>query len=431
MRPANLLIVDSDPGTNTVLVEAVGRLGLSTVNARSAGEALQRFEQLAPAVVILYLGQRDKTGLQLLRRLTRSSQVPVIAVVEAGCVRVAVEAMRDGAFDVFDKHATSHDVEQAVGAALTHSSVHSYGEVFRRSPKMQALETVVARLAAVSTPVLVRGESGVGKEVVARVIHQLSDRSERPFVKLTWAALPADHVVSELETAVVATRDGTLFLDEIGDATAAAQTRLLHIMAGKGSMPRVIAATSADMNQLVTAGVFRRDLYQRLALATIDIPPLRERREEIDVLTHRFLERFSREFQRPMPPVSRSMAELLRSYEWPGNVRELESLLKRWVVLGGEGSVRSQIEARRAAAQRKHGARTGTGPGLREIGRRAARDAERTALQEALLRAKGNRAAAARELKVSYRTLLQKITEVGLTPPTRMKRTSNAQLPLA
>ena len=171
------------------------------------------------------------------------------------------------------------------------------------------------------------------------------------------------------------------------------------------------------------AGVLRKDLYQRLGLATIDIPPLRERREEIHVLTHRFLERFSREFQRPMPAVSRSMAELLRTYEWPGNVRELESLVKRWVVLGGESSVQAQIEARRAAAQRRRAAKSRTGPGLREIGRRAARDAERTALQEALLLAKGNRAAAARELKVSYRTLLQKLSEVGLAPPARIKRT--------
>jgi two-component system response regulator AtoC len=423
MCPANVLIIDPDPETTTAFTEAVGRLGLNAVHTERAGEALQRFEQLAPPVVILHLAQSDKTGLSCLKRLTHGSQVPVIAVVEAGCVRVAVEAMREGAFDVLDKQATSHEIEQAVGAALTHSSVHSYGEIFRRSPKMQALETVVARLAAVSTPVLVRGESGVGKELIGRVIHQLSDRSERPFVKLTFTALPADRVVSELEGASVATPDGTLFLDEIGDASAAAQTRLLSIMAGKGPVPRLIAATSADMNRLVTAGVFRRDLYELLALATIDIPPLRERREEIDVLTRRFLERFSREFQRPMPLVSKSMAELLRSYEWPGNVRELESIVKRWVVLGGEGSVRAQIEARRAAAGRRHAAQAGAGPGLREIGRQAAREAERAALQEALLGARGNRAAAARALRVSYRTLLQKLTEVGLAPPTRVKRT--------
>jgi two-component system response regulator AtoC len=423
MRPANVLIVDSDPATTTAFVEAVGRLGLTAVSEKRVGEALAHFEQLAPTVVILYLRQRDKAGLQLLRRLTRGSRVPVIAVVEAGGVRVAVEAMREGASDVLDEQATPHEIEHAVGAALTHRSAHGYGEVLSLSPKMQALETVVERLAAVSTPVLVRGESGVGKEVVARVIHQLSARSERPFVKLTWTALPTDRVVSELEAAIAATPDGTLFLDEIADAPAAAQTRLLNIMAGQGPLPRVIASTSADLHQLVTAGVLRTDLYQRLGLATIDIPPLRERREEIDVLTHRFLERFSREFQRPMPPVSRSMAELLRTYEWPGNVRELESLVKRWVVLGGESSIRAQIEARRAAAQRRRAAKSGTGPGLREIGRRAARDAERTALQEALLRAKGNRAAVARELRVSYRTLLQKLSEVGLAPPARIKRT--------
>jgi DNA-binding NtrC family response regulator len=405
------------------LTEVVRRLGLNAVHAKKAAEALPRLEQLAPAVVTLYLSRNDKTGLQLVRRLVHGSQVPVIAVVDTGSVRVAVDAMRDGAFDVLDREATIQEIEQAVGAALTHSPLQNYGEMFGRSPRMQALEPVIARLATVSTPVLVRGESGVGKEVIARVIHQLSERSERPFVKLTWTALPADRVVKELEGVVAANPDGTLFLDEISEASAAAQTRLLNIMTRKGPMPRVIAATSADLNQLVDRGAFRRDLYQRLAHAMVEIPPLRERREEIDGLAERFLERFSRDFQRPLPSVSDSMAELLRNYEWPGNVRELESIVKRWVVLSDEATVRAEIEARQAAARRRHAAQAGTARGLREIGRLAAREAERAALQEALVLANGNRAAAARRLRVSYRTLLQKLAEAGLTSAMKGERT--------
>ena len=422
MRQISALIITTDPVTAATFVEVVEHLGLNAVHADGAGEALQRFEQLAPAVVILDLAPSDVPKLQFLRHLTRGIQVPVIALAEAGSLRVVVGAMRAGAIDVLDKNATAHDVEQAIQAALMGISVHSYREIFRHSPHMQALEAVVVRLAAVSTPILIRGESGVGKEVIARTIHDLSDRSERPFRKVGWTALPADRALSELE-GIVSAADGTLFLDEINEASAAAQTRLLSILAGDDPKPRLIAATSVDMTRLVTSAVFHRDLYERLAVATIDVPALRERREEIDTLTHRFLERFAREFQRPIPPVSESMAELLRSYDWPGNVRELEGIVRRWIVLGGEGGIRAEIEARRAAVRRRHEAPNGASPGLREISRRAAREAERLVLREALLRARGNRAAAARELKINYRTLLQKVNDLGLAPPTKLKPT--------
>jgi len=414
---ASALIVDLRP-TARAFGDAVARLGLIPAYAEGAGEALQRFEELTPAVVLLGVEPSDLPGLQLLNRLSGSRHIPVIAVVESGSLRVAIEAMRRGAIDVLDKHATIRDVEEAIESVLTHGSVQRYGEVFRHSPKMQALGTVVTRVAAVSTPVLIRGESGVGKEIVAQAIHRLSSRSAEPFFKLTWMALPAERVVRELEGIFSAAPDGTLFLDEIGDASPAAQKRLLRSLASEASKPRVIATTSTELNRLVTAGVFLRELYERLTQAIVDVPPLRERREEIGALTHQFLERFAREFQCPKPPLTEAMAEFLRSYDWPGNVRELESIVKRWVVLGGEDSVRAEIAARLVASRRKHAARIGAGLGLREIGRLAAREAERLALQEAMLRARGNRAAVARELKVSYRTLLQKLAETGLASET-------------
>jgi|RhiMetdeSRZDD1v2_1073273.scaffolds.fasta_scaffold97586_6 two-component system, NtrC family, response regulator AtoC len=424
-RSGNVLIVTTDSGTTALYTEAAARLGLHAVHAANRAESLQRFEQIAPVVVILDLALIEAPQLQLPRRLTDGRQIAVIGVAPVGKLRMVVEAMLSGAADVLNKHATAHEVEQAIQAAVTGVtgvSITREEDLFRLSPKMQALEPVVARLAAVSSPVLIRGESGVGKEVIARVLHRRSDRSERSFLKLALTALPAEDVLSELEGAVAAASDGTLFVDEIGEASAALQARLLSILAGKGPKPRVIAATSADMNRLVTRGVFRKELYKRLALVTIDIPPLRERREEINALTHRFLERFACEFQRPMPLVTRSMADLLRGYAWPGNVRELESIVRRWVVLGDESSVRAQIEARQRAVRRRHAAPAGTALGLLEIGRGAAREAERVALQEALLRTRGNRAAAARELKISYRTLLQKLAGAKLAPPSRVKR---------
>src|SRR4029434_6872639 len=166
-------------------------------------------------------------------------------------------------------------------SVLTHGSVQRHGEVFRHSPKMQALGRVVTRVAAISTPVLVRGESGVGKEIVAQAIHRLSSRSAEPFFKLTWMALPAERVVSELEGIFSAAPDGTLFLDEIGDASPAAQKRLLRHPASEAREPRVIAATSTDLNRLVTAGVFLRELYERLTQAIARVPALRARRARI------------------------------------------------------------------------------------------------------------------------------------------------------
>jgi len=287
---------------------------------------------------------------------------------------------------------------------------------------MREVGTIVARLASLATPVLIRGESGVGKEVVALVIHQLSDRSDQEFVKIFCAAVPADVAQAELSRAQDDLRGGTLFLDEVSAASAAAQGQILEILADR--QIRVLASTTTDMHGVVAGGLFRRDLYERLAVATVDVPPLRERRDEIDGLVKHFLDRFGREFQRPAPTVSDAMAELLRTYDWPGNVRELQDIMKRWLVLGGEDQVRSEIEARRAAIRRTDGLAIGSSLGLRDIARRAAREAERLTLQEALRRSKGNRAAVARQLKVSYKTLLQKLADAGLSNARRRNRSA-------
>lgn len=294
--------------------------------------------------------------------------------------------------------------------------------VFGASAKMRELANVAVRIAALSTPVLVRGEGGVGKEVVAAAIHRFSDRSNGKFLKVACASLPASLLEAELfgENGLGAGKvreaeGGTLFLDEVGDASASAQARLVKVLDDSPNNPRLIAATSADMYSLVATGRFRGDLYERLAVATIDVPPLRERREEIDSLVQSFLERYSRQFHRPVPSMSDTMGALLRSYDWPGNVRELENIVKRWVVLDMEEQVREEIEARREATRRASTTTNGRSLGLRDIARQAARDAERLALQDALNRSNGNRAAAARQLKVSYKTLLQKLAETGLS----------------
>jgi two-component system, NtrC family, response regulator AtoC len=421
MLSRRALIIGPDSASRALFIEVARRLGLEAIHVDEGPEALKRFSEITPSLIIFDLALPDLPSRPLLGRLARSGQVPVIAVAEAADVRATVEAMRAGATDVLDKLASADEVEHAIRTAVPcettagenqNLSSSRYEDIFRHSQKMRALERVVVRLAALPTPVLIRGESGVGKECIAVAIHHLSGRSDRPFLKLPCGALPSALLEAKLHEIEPAALGGILFLDEVGEAPAATQARLLRIVSDDSI--RVLAATSADMYRLVAAGLFRSDLYERLAVATIDVPPLRHRREEIAARVQRFLERFAREFHRPVPQVSEATADLLRTYAWPGNVRELEHIVKRWVVLGDEDSVREEIESRRVAEQSAHMTRSDS-LGLRDIARRAAREAERMALEEALRRFQGNRAAVARFLKVSYKTILQKLDEAGLS----------------
>src|SRR5438094_1141021 len=352
MLSRRALIIGPDSASRALFSEVVRRLGLEAIHIDEGPDALKRFSEIAPSLIVFDLTLPDLPSRPLLGRLARSGPVPVIAVAEAADVRATVEAMRAGATDVLDKLASADEVEHAIRTAVPcettadekqSPSSSRYEDIFTHSQKMRALERVVVRLAALPTPVLIRGESGVGKECVAVAIHHLSGRSDQPFLKLPCGALPSDVLEAKLHEIEPAARGGILFLDEVGDAPATTQARLLRIVSDDSADIRVLAATSADMYRLVAAGLFRSDLYERLAVATIDVPPLRHRREEIDSLVQRFLERFAREFHRPVPHVSEAMAELLRTYTWPGNVRELEQIVKRWVVLGDEDHVRDEI----------------------------------------------------------------------------------------
>ena len=430
----NALIVQSTRNEDAHTSEAVRTVGLKPVTATGGLEALNRSREVSPAVVVLDLSVTDVPARRLLEHFG-TERVPVVGMTEGPDLRTAVDAMRAGAADVIDKHGASGDLERALRTPLPTLTRDldtaqvpatfraQYQELFRQSDRMRALEPVVARLATIAAPVLIRGEAGVGKEGVALAIHYLSDRSRRPFVKVPCAGLPADVLEIELGNMVTAAHDGTLFLHEVGELSSAIQDELGYFLNGSAGALRVLASTSIDMYTLVAARRFRGDLYERLAIVTLDVPPLRERREEIDRLVERALERYAREAERPVPLLTAEMADTLRSYAWPGNIHELENIVKRWVLLGTTEPIRAELAARHAATTRGRRSSIGGALGLREIARAAAREAERVALQEALRRAKGNRAAVARELKVSYKTLLQKLSDVGLatTPRRRQK----------
>ena len=316
------------------------------------------------------------------------------------------------------------------------------------SGKMQPIRDLVSKVAATNTTVLLRGESGVGKEVVARAIHKASPRAGRHFLKVNCAALPGELLESELfghekgaftgayrqkPGKFEAADQGTLLLDEIGEMPLRLQAKLLHVLqdgefsrvGGEkiiGTDVRLIAATNRDLEASMRSHQFREDLYYRLNVIEIRIPPLRERREEIPVLVDHFLRKFNAQYGRAVD-VPAETIRAFADYQWPGNIRELENAVKRIVVLGSARPVHVEIVAN------LNGARLGGRPGvvalearpnpdapisLKDIARQAARDAERVAIKEVLDRVHWNRAKAARLLQISYKALLYKIVQCGL-----------------
>ena len=315
------------------------------------------------------------------------------------------------------------------------------------SPQMRAVRTVIESVADTDATVLIRGESGVGKDLVARAIHSASGRGHGPFVKVNCAAIPPGLLESELfghEKGAFTgahrrkpgqfeyANKGTIYLDEIAELPLALQAKLLHVLqdfrfsrvGGHGLIDvdaRVVAATNRDLEHAMARSEFREDLYYRLNVVEIRIPPLRERKEEIPLLASSFLSRFNAQYGRTKQLSSETMARL-SEHSWSGNVRELENVIRRMVVLtDGEQAFEALVARQRNGHASTHAAASIASEGLREIARRGAREAERKALVEVLDRVQWNRAEASRILKVSYKTLLNKISECKLSPPSQRR----------
>jgi two-component system response regulator AtoC len=306
------------------------------------------------------------------------------------------------------------------------------------------------QVADTDVTVLIQGESGSGKEVVARTLHSVSNRADKPFVKVNCAALPEELLESELfgyergaftgahqrkQGKFEFAHKGTIFLDEIAEMSPGLQAKLLQVLQDSeftrlgGNLEihvdvRVVCATNRDLDQMVERGAFRKDLFFRLNVVSVMLPPLRERREEIPRLVESFVRRFSARYGRPSPQLSDRLMNALNRYSFPGNVRELENVIKRVIVLENENLVIEEMlryehgergESRLRSLIEEIEATAGEIP-LREVGRRAALEAERGAIDRALHHTNWNRKQAARLLGVSYKTLLQKIRGCGLEP---------------
>ncbi|MFQ5700009.1 MAG: sigma-54-dependent transcriptional regulator [Myxococcota bacterium] len=469
-RPPQILCVDDAEGIRTYLKNLLGLKGYEVLLAEDGAQALEILAGGAtPEVVLLDVMMPGMDGLETLGKIRElHPAVPVIMLSVVGKAQTIVEAMNLGAADYLNKPFEEEELELAIHKVLETESLKDENQELRErlraheerdlesylwaSDKMRRIHELIEQVADADVTVLIHGESGSGKEVIARTVHELSNRKEAPFVKINCAALPEELLESELFgyergafTGASGRKSGkfelanlgSIFMDEIGEMSAPLQAKLLQVLQDGEFCPlggqhdvrvdvRVIAATNRDLTAMVAEGSFREDLYYRLNVVNISVPPLRERREEIPILVDHFLRRFSRKYTRPCPTLSESLVQQMLAYPWPGNVRELENLMKRLVVLQSEDTILGDLRQGAAAAAAAPPAPRGTPDeappeddaldlvSLRDIGKRAARDAEREALRRVLYQTNWNRKKAAKILEVSYKTLLQKIKECGL-----------------
>jgi len=314
--------------------------------------------------------------------------------------------------------------------------------IFGNSDKMRAINEIISRIADTDVPVLVSGENGTGKELVANAIQNRSLRKKKPFVKVSCVSIPGDLLESELFgyekgafTGAYQSKPGrfefahmgTIFLDEIGDMPLSLQAKLLRVLqegeffrlGGKDEVKvdtRLISATNRNLEEMVKDNKFREDLFHRLNVIRIQLPPLRGRKEEIPSLVQYFLKKYGKEYNRKIESISDENLDLLYNYSWPGNIRELENTIKKIIVLGDEGAVLKRLATRKSIEKPvdKPVFDDFNGYSLKEIGKRAALDAEKKAIKKVLAQTRWNRSQAAKILKISYKTLLYKIKESGL-----------------
>ena len=509
MTPARLALVDDDQQFVEYLETLLKMRGYDVQPFTSGTDLLQSLHgETPPDVVLLDVSMPGMDGLETLKAIrVAHPHVQVVMLSGGTAPATVVDAMRQGAIDYVVKPDDPEGLGEAALEAAIRTAVEKTvlsSEVARLrtqvgqdpegapfwgpSPAMRHVMSMVDRVADSDVGVLLRGESGVGKEVIARELHRRSPRRSKPFVKVNAAALPSELLESELfghergaftgaQTARVGkfefANHGTLMLDEIAEMPAGLQAKLLHVLQDNeftklGSNRavtvdvRIIAATNRDLEAMMRAGSFREDLYYRLQVIELFVPPLRERREEIPQLIEFFLVKYSERYGRPLRRPSDALRETLLEYAWPGNVRELENVIKRFVILQDEGLVLAELKRARANAESSIPPRVPApspaapvpiapplsasqpspteaapstppvhpipdvdddandsaptnGVSLPELAREAAMRAERTAIQQALDRFRWNRRKAADYLGVSYKTLLNKMKECGIS----------------
>jgi len=485
-----VMVVDDDLAMCGFLQDFLVSRGYGALTISNSDEAVRRFHAERPSAVLLDVIMPGMDGLAALAALKKiDHEVPVIVMSGQGGTQTVVQAMKLGASDFVCKPFADHELEVLIASAIRQrqlsqevaslrarlSQQSKYSTLFGNSDAMSEVRDLIERVSDTDVTVLIRGESGTGKELVAHALHERSLRKDKAFVKVNCAALPTELLESELFgfekgafTGAIQQKPGkfefanhgTMFLDEIGDISYPLQAKLLQVLqdggfsrlGGKADVQvdvRLIAATNRDLETAVASGQFREDLYFRLNVVMIKLPPLRDRREEIPILTQHFLNKYSAQYNKPLTSISSELSNQFLSYDWPGNVRQLENLIKRMVVLGTEAGISRELLQPVVTSARPLSSppRTGAAPALpvlpppvpldsaqdtlsgrrpvaagagavsvslKDIARSAAREAERELILRMLTRTRWNRKEAAEHLGISYKALLYKIKENGL-----------------
>ncbi len=451
----NILLVDDEPGMLRYIRTLLEVDEYKVETASTGEEALQRLQKgLQPDLVLLDLLMPGIDGLQTLEQLRQLQ--PGVKVVMLSCVsdtRKVVQAMRLGAHDYLTKPFQKAELDAVIDQCLSSNQAAYAGEVeelcddvffVAASPIMRKLRSQAALVANVDIPVLLLGESGTGKEVLGRLIHKLSPRAHRTFLKVNCAAVPADLLESELfgyEAGAFTgathpkpgkfelCNKGTILLDEIGEMPPLLQAKLLHVLQDQqfsrlGSRSvvkvdvRILAATNINIPEALATKRLREDLYYRLNAFTLQLPPLRERKEEVPILLKHFMSRLSERYARPPLPLSPNLLQACNDYSWPGNLRELSNFVKRFLVLGDEKLAVAELQPKQGGnggAQPDGSRASGDAPGgLKSLARSAKDEAEAEAITRALEQTNWNRKQAAALLQISYKALLYKIRQYGI-----------------
>ena len=449
MDPAKVLVVDDERSILLLLKEALGQWGYQVTVASSAAEALGLLKSELFDALITDIRMPDMSGLELLREVKKQDEsIEVVMMTGYPTIASAVQALKEGAYDYLSKPLILDELRHLMSRMMERKFLRgevstlrarlgeelTVNELIGTSVPMERVKEVIGKVAVTDSPVLIEGESGTGKELVAAAIHRLSSRAKRPFIPVNCSAIPQDlleseffgHVRGAFSGAVAdalglfrGADEGTIFLDEIAELSPALQVKLLRVLQEMQVRPvgstkaypvdvRVIAATNRDLERAMTEGTFRQDLFYRLNVVRITLPPLRERRDDIQALVSHFLRRFNRRFHREVRGIAPDALAALTAYTFPGNVRELENLIERAYAMGA----RDQIQIgdlptlSKAAAAAPPVTSPDTVPALGDV--------ERELILKALAVFKDDKEAAAKALGISRRTIYRRLKEYGV-----------------
>jgi len=452
MSKRSILVVDDDQSVRSYLSDFLTSCGYTVECAESGDQAVTRLAGgYVPSVIVQDIVMPGINGIEVLESVKKiNPSIPVIILSAAGQIKTVVDAMKMGAADFLVKPFEEQELELAIENVVEKQKLkeevktlkrqldsYDAGDILSTNPRVLKIKEIAKHVADTDVPVLITGESGVGKEVLARYIHTHSSRHDKPFVKVNCAALPNDLLESELfgyerGAFTGALNDkpgkfeladkGTLLLDEIGEMTPHLQAKLLHVLqdseytrlGAKRTIrvdARVLASTNINLEEHVASGKFREDLYFRLNVIRIDIPPLRERREDIPVLCNYFLCRYRERYKSSVEEITPSLMDSFLRYDWPGNVRQLENAVKRYLILPDMNVNLSELKDQTpssatapVAAKPKE-----DNMSLKDVGTRAAEQAEKELVLRVLEETSWNRKQAARRLNICYKALLNKL----------------------